>query len=65
MPKERKVGMTGNKFYSCPEKPICVSTQASEDDEKHYISPIKLTKSVQEAMSKIITIINTLKRTKI
>ena len=66
MPKEeRKVGMTGNKFHKCPKKPICVSTQASEDDEKHYISPIKLTTSVQEAMSKIISIINTLKRTKI
>lgn len=66
MPKEpRRTGIVDGKFYPCPKKPICVSTQASEDDEKHYISPIKLTTSVKEAMSKIISIINTLKRTKI
>ena len=66
MPKEpRRTGIVDGKFYQCPKKPICVSTQASEDDEKHYISPIKLTTSVEEAMSKIISIINTLNRTKI
>ena len=66
MPKEpRRTGIVDGKFHPCPKKPICVSTQASEDDEKHYMSPIKLTTSVQEAMSKIISIINTFKRTKI
>lgn len=66
MPKEpRKTGIVDGKFYPCPKKPICVSTQASQSDEKHYIKPIELTASTKEVMNKIIKIIRSMKRTKI
>ena len=63
--EERKVGMIESKFYPCPKKPVCVSTQANSKDKKHYIEPIKLTISTNDALDKIIKVIKTLKRTKI
>ena len=66
MPKEeRKVGLIDGKFFPCPKKHICVSTQANENDEKHYINPILYEESKKEAMDKIIKAVNSKKRTKI
>lgn len=65
MPSEpRKVGIENGKFHPCPEKAVCVSTQAPKDDEKHYIEPIKYDGSKQEAKEKILKIIQNTKRTK-
>jgi len=65
MPKERKVGLIDGKFYPCYIKHVCVSTQAPEDDEKHYIEPISYSGSKDEAYDKILKIVNSMKRTKI
>lgn len=66
IPKEpRKVGMKNGKFFPCPEKHVCVSTQAPKDDEKHYIEPIEYSISLENAKNKIKKIITSTKRTKI
>ncbi|TFF90040.1 MAG: DUF1499 domain-containing protein [Promethearchaeota archaeon] len=64
--EERKVGLINeNKFYPCPEKHVCVSTQAPKDDEKHYMKPLSYDGSIQDAKKKILKIINSKSRTKI
>ena len=64
--EERKVGlMEDGKFYPCPEKHICVSSQAPENDEKHYIEPLPLTTSIEEAKEKMLKVINSISRTEI
>ncbi|TXT62662.1 MAG: hypothetical protein BAJALOKI1v1_880011 [Promethearchaeota archaeon] len=66
IPKEpRKVGIKEGKFYPCPEKQVCVSTQAPKDDELHYIEPIKYEQSLEEVKNKVKTVINSMSRTKI
>jgi uncharacterized protein (DUF1499 family) len=65
IPKEpRRVGMLEGKFYPCPQKHVCVSTQSDESDKKHYIQPLTYD-SKEEAMEKILEIIKSFKRTKI
>ncbi|MFW9874656.1 MAG: DUF1499 domain-containing protein [Candidatus Thorarchaeota archaeon] len=61
--KPKRVGLIDGKFHPCPKSPNCVSTHSS--NEKHKMEPIKYEGSVEEAKSKIITIINSLKRSKI
>lgn len=61
--KLRSVGVIDGKFHSCPKSPNCVSTQST--DEKHKMDPIKFEGSLEEAKSKITTIITTLKRSRI
>lgn len=64
--EERKVGLKEEgKFYPCPEKHVCVSTQAPKDDEKHYIDPLPLDCSVEDAKRKMINIIKSMSRTEI
>jgi len=62
---ERKVGLVAGKFHPCPEKKVCVSTQAPKEDEDHYIEPIQFTGSWQEAKETIKSVINSMKRTEI
>jgi len=57
-----RVGLINNRFYPCPKTPNCVSTQAT--DEKHKIDPIFYERSLEEAFTKIISIIESIKRTK-
>lgn len=65
IPKEpRKVGLLAGKFYPCPQKHVCVSTQSDEHDAKHYIKPLKYN-SKEEAMEKILKIIESFRRTKL
>ncbi|TXT65759.1 MAG: hypothetical protein BAJALOKI3v1_70061 [Promethearchaeota archaeon] len=64
--EERKVGLVEDgKFYPCPEKHVCVSTQAPKDDEKHYIEPLSLNTSIEEAKEKMLEVINSMSRTEI
>lgn len=66
MPKEpRKVGVIDGRFYPCPKKHVCVSTQSDKNDEIHYIEPIPFRETKQEAMEKILKIVNSMSRTKI
>lgn len=61
--KLKRVGIVDGKFHPCPKSPNCVSTQSSS--EKHIMDPIKFEGSLEEAKSKIIKIIKSLKRSKI
>ena len=63
--KEKRTGIINNKFKPCPKTPNCVSTMAPKDDRKHYIIPISYNSSQEEAVEKIIQIVNSLKGTTI
>ncbi len=63
--EEKRTGIVNNKFKPCPKTPNCVSTMAPNDDIKHHISPISYNSSQDEAVEKVIQIINSLKGTKI
>ncbi|MFX0038826.1 MAG: DUF1499 domain-containing protein [Promethearchaeota archaeon] len=60
---KKPIGITDGKFHPCPKSPNCVSTQSK--DEKHKLEPIKYSSSLKEAKSKILRIINSLKRFRI
>jgi len=64
MAKSKKpIGIVNGKLHPCPKSPNCVSTQAI--DEKQKIEPINYSGSLEDAKMKIISIINSLKRSKI
>lgn len=64
MAKSKKpIGIVDGKLHPCPKSPNCVSTQAT--DEKQKMEPINYSGSLEDAKSKIITIINSLKRSKV
>lgn len=58
-----QVGLNKGKFHPCPKTPNCVSTQASDD--KHKIEPIYYKITLNDTLEKIISIIESIKRTKI
>ena len=60
---KKPIGIINGKFHPCPKSPNCVSTQST--DEKHKMSPLSYNTSLEEAKSKILKIINSLKRTRI
>ena len=64
MVKSKKpIGIVNGKLHSCPKSPNCVSTQAI--DEKQKMEPINYSGDIEDAKAKIISIINSLKRSKI
>jgi uncharacterized protein (DUF1499 family) len=64
--EERKVGlMEEGKFYPCPEKHVCVSSQAPKDDGDHYMEPMTYEGSLEDAKKKILAVINSMSRTKV
>lgn len=63
--EEKRTGMINNKFKPCPKTPNCVSTMAPKEDKKHFITPISYNSSQEEAVEKMIQIINSLKGTTI
>ncbi len=66
MPKgPRKLGLTGGKFYPCPENRICVSSMSPKSDKKHYMEPIPYDIPLKEAKEGIIKVILSFKRTEI
>ena len=60
---KKPIGITNGKFHPCPKSPNCVSTQST--DKQHKMSPLIYNISPEEAKSKILRIINSLKRTRI
>jgi len=64
MAKSKKpIGIVDRKLHPCPKSPNCVSTQAI--DEKQKMEPINYSGDLEDAKTKIISIINSLKRSKI
>ena len=60
---KKPTGITDGKFHLCPNSPNCVSTQSS--DERHKMTPLSYSTSLEKAKNKILKIIDSLKRTKI
>ncbi|MFX1374431.1 MAG: DUF1499 domain-containing protein [Promethearchaeota archaeon] len=66
MPKKvKKVGLIDGKFYPCPPRHYCVSSQSEVNNTMNYIEPIKYNSSIEEAKNKIKSIVSSLKRTKL
>ena len=64
MAKSKKpIGIVDGKLHPCPKSPNCVSTQAT--DEKQKMEPINYSGSLEDANRNIVTIINSLKRSKV
>ena len=63
--KPKDLGVKDGKLKPCPSSPNCVSTQADSEDQQHYITPITYNSTQEEAMKKLVDIINSLERTKI
>ena len=64
MAKSKKpIGIVDGKLHPCPKSPNCVSTQAIDENQK--MEPIKYSGSLEDAKGKILSIINSLKRSKI
>jgi uncharacterized protein (DUF1499 family) len=57
------LGVKNGELASCPNSPNCVSTKAL--DAEHAIAPITYTSSRAEAMTKLMTVIKALPRTRI
>jgi uncharacterized protein (DUF1499 family) len=57
------LGVKDGQLSRCPDSPNCVSTEAK--DSKHSIVPIRYTSAKDEAMKKLIAVINSMPRTKI
>jgi uncharacterized protein (DUF1499 family) len=57
------LGVKNGQLARCPNSPNCVSTEAK--DAKHSIEPIRYVSSRDEAIKKLIAVINSMPRTKI
>jgi uncharacterized protein (DUF1499 family) len=60
--KPANIGVTNGQLARCPNTPNCVSTQAS--DSMHSIKPIVYATTKEDAMKKLIKVINSMPRTK-
>ena len=64
MAKSKKpIGIVDGKLHPCPKSPNCVSTQAIDENQK--MEPIIYSGSLIDAKANIVSIINSLKRSKI
>ena len=58
-----RLGVIDGKFNPCPVSPNCVCSQ--DPDQKHAIKPISYQGSPQEAASRLLTVLQGMKRAKI
>lgn len=62
---KKETGIMEGQFHPCPTSPNCVSSMAPKEDS-HYIEPIIYKNITRDlAKTKIITILETLKNTKV
>ena len=59
------IGVKEGKLSPCPSSPNCVSSQSVADDKEHYIRPLGYSGSRDEAKATLISVIVSMKRTKI
>ena len=57
------LGITNGTLSACPSSPNCVSSQST--DESHYIAPIRYNGTLTQARNAIISVINSMDRTRI
>jgi uncharacterized protein (DUF1499 family) len=58
-----KTGTTNDRLSPCPKSPNCVSSLS--EDKSHYVEPLSYKVSQEEAREKLITVINSMKRSEI
>jgi uncharacterized protein (DUF1499 family) len=57
------LGITEGKLAPCPQSPNCVSSQSA--DELHFIAPLSYDGSRAEAREKLVSIVQSMKRSSI
>lgn len=58
-----ETGTTNDRLSPCPKSPNCVSSLS--EDKSHYVEPLSYEVSQEEAREKLISVINSMKRSKI
>ena len=58
-----ETGTTKDRLSPCPKSPNCVSSLSK--DASHYVAPLTYTATLEEAREKLISIINSMKRSEI
>jgi uncharacterized protein (DUF1499 family) len=58
-----ETGTTNDMLSPCPKSPNCVSSLSK--DESHYVAPLAYETTLEEAREKLISIINSMKRSEI
>jgi uncharacterized protein (DUF1499 family) len=58
-----ETGTTNDRLSPCPKSPNCVSSLS--EDKSHYVEPLTYTATLEEAREKLISIINSMKRSEI
>ena len=58
-----KTGAGDNRLPPCPESPNCVSSLSKE--KSHYVEPLTYNTPVEEAREKLISVIQSMKRSEI
>jgi uncharacterized protein (DUF1499 family) len=58
-----KTGAANDRLSPCPTSPNCVSSLS--EDKSHYVEPLSYKVSQQEAREKLISVINSMKRSEI
>jgi uncharacterized protein (DUF1499 family) len=59
------IGVKDGKLAACPSSPNCVSSQSPTTDTEHYIAPLHYSGSRDEARAALISVIESMKRTRI
>ena len=55
-----KAGVTDDRLSPCPKSPNCVSSLS--EDKSHYVAPLTYEATLEEAREKLISAINSMKR---
>jgi uncharacterized protein (DUF1499 family) len=58
-----ETGTTNDRLSPCPKSPNCVSSLS--EDESHYVAPLAYETTLEEAREKLISVINSMKRSEI
>ncbi len=58
-----KTGAPSDRLSPCPDSPNCVSSLS--EDESHHVAPLTYNGPLEEAREKLISVINSMKRSKV
>lgn len=61
----KDIGVRDGRPSPCPSSPNCVSSQSAAGDKEHYIRPLSYSGSPEVARAALISVIESMKRTKI
>ena len=59
------LGVKDGRLADCPQSPNCVSSQSVAGDKEHYIQPLHYSGSRDVAKATLVSVIESMKRTKI